>query len=41
MSLNENERQIIVQRELIKAHEAFDDLELLAQSNRWSGAAIQ
>ena len=39
MSLNENERQIIVQRELIKAHEAFDDLELLAQSNRWSGAA--
>ena len=39
MSLNENDRQTIVQRELFKAHEAFEDLEVLVQSNRWSGAA--
>ena len=39
MSLNNEERQILVQRELQKAHEANEDIEILKARGRWNGAA--
>ena len=39
MSLTSEERQTLVQRELEKAHEAFEDIEILKDSKRWNGAA--
>lgn len=39
MSLDEGNRGLVVQRELMKAREAFEDIEILVRSNRWSGAA--
>ncbi|MBO4905732.1 MAG: HEPN domain-containing protein [Bacteroidaceae bacterium] len=39
MSLNDIERHTLVQLELDKAHEAFEDIEVLASAGRWSGAA--
>lgn len=39
MSLNNEERQILVQRELQKAHEAYEDIEILKARGRWNGAA--
>lgn len=39
MSLSDEERNILVQLELKKAHEAYEDIEILKQSGRWNGAA--
>ena len=39
MSLTNEERQTLVQHELHKAHEAYEDMVLLKASRRWSGAA--
>lgn len=39
MSLTNEERQTLVQRELSKAHEAYEDIEILKASKRWNGAA--
>lgn len=39
MSLTNEERKILVQRELKKAHEAYEDIEILRVSERWNGAA--
>ncbi|MCR5533724.1 MAG: HEPN domain-containing protein [Bacteroidaceae bacterium] len=39
MSLNENERQIIVSRELEKAERTFDDVVFCAKEGRWESAA--
>ena len=39
MSLTNEERQILVQRELEKAHEAYEDIEILKARGRWNGAA--
>lgn len=39
MSLNENERAIIVERELLKAQRTFDDMEFCANDGKWEAAA--
>ena len=39
MSLTNEERQVLVQRELQKAHEAYEDIEILKARGRWNGAA--
>ena len=39
MSLTNEERQILVQRELDKAHEAYEDIEILKARGHWNGAA--
>ena len=39
MSLTNEERQTLVLRELKKAHEAYEDIEILMASKRWNGAA--
>lgn len=39
MSLTNEERQILVIRELKKAHEAYEDIEILKASGRWNAAA--
>ena len=39
MSLTNEEHQTLVQRELSKAHEAYEDIEILKASKRWNGAA--
>ena len=39
MSLTNEERQILVQRELEKAYEAYEDIEILKARGRWNGAA--
>ena len=39
MSLSDEERRTIVQREMKKAYETFEEIGILAAANRWSGAA--
>ena len=39
MSLSNEERNTLVNLELKKAHEAYEDIEILMASERWSGAA--
>ena len=39
MSLNEENRRLIVDIEIMKSREAFADLEMLVEGNRWNGAA--
>ncbi len=39
MSLTNEERQTLVRRELEKAHEAYEDIEILKDRGRWNGAA--
>jgi len=39
MSLTNEERQTLVQHELKKAREAYEDIEILRASGRWNGAA--
>ena len=39
MSLTNEERQTLVQLELKKSHEAYEDIEILMSRGRWSGAA--
>lgn len=39
MSLSDEERQTLVRMELQKAHDAYEDIGVLQQAGRWSGAA--
>jgi len=39
MSLNEEERTIIVRKELDRAHETFEEIEVMRQAGKWNGAA--
>ena len=39
MSLSENERSIIVNREIEKAEKTFDDVLFCVRSNKWETAA--
>lgn len=39
MSLSNEERKTLVALELKKARETFEEIEILAAANRWSGAA--
>ena len=39
MSLTNEDRQTLVLRELKKAHEAYEDIEILKAAERWNGAA--
>ena len=39
MSMTNEERQTLVRRELEKAHEAYEDIEILKARGRWNGAA--
>ena len=39
MSLSENERQIIVEREMEKALRTFDDMDFNAREGKWEAAA--
>ncbi len=39
MSLSEEDRQTLVRLELEKAHETFEEIEILQKASRWSGAA--
>lgn len=39
MSLSENERQIIVNRELEKAQRTYDDMDFNAREGKWEAAA--
>lgn len=39
MSLSENERQIIVERELEKALRTYDDMAFIAREGKWEAAA--
>ena len=39
MSLNDEERRTIVSLELEKAHNTFEEIEILVNASRWSGAA--
>ena len=39
MSLNDNERQIIVNRELEKAERTYDDMLFCAREGKWEAAA--
>lgn len=39
MSLNEENRRLIVDSEIMKSRDAIADVELLVEKNRWNGAA--
>ena len=39
MSLSEKERELIVRKELERAHETFEEIEVMRQAERWNGAA--
>ena len=39
MSLTKEERDIIVSRELKRAHDTFDEIEILQKAKKWNGAA--
>ena len=39
MSLNEEERAIIVCKELERAHETYEEIEVMRQAGKWNGAA--
>ena len=39
MSLNIEERNVIVRKELERAHETFEEIEVMCQAGKWNGAA--
>lgn len=39
MSLNDDERRTLVRLEIEKAHDTFEEIELLCQGKKWNGAA--
>ena len=39
MSLKDEERMIIVSKELERAHETFEEIEVMRQAEKWNGAA--
>ena len=39
MSLNEEERTLLVHKELERAHDTFEEIDVLRQAGKWNGAA--
>jgi len=39
MSLNDEERNAVVRKELVRAHETFEEIEIMRQAGKWNGAA--
>ena len=39
MSLNDEERNAVVRKELARAHETFEEIEIMRQAGKWNGAA--
>lgn len=39
MSLNDEERLLVVRKELQRAHETFEEIEVMRQARKWNGAA--
>ena len=39
MSLNDEERNAVVRKELLRAHETFEEIEIMRQAGKWNGAA--
>ena len=39
MSMTDEERSILVRLELEKAHDTFEEIEILRQAGKWNGAA--
>ena len=39
MSLNDEERNAVVRKELERAHETFEEIEIMRQAGKWNGAA--
>ena len=39
MSFNDEERELVVRRELKRAHETFEEIEVMCQASKWNGAA--
>ena len=39
MSLNDEERIAVVRKELERAHETFEEIEIMRQAGKWNGAA--
>lgn len=39
MSFNDEERIIVVRKELERAHETFEEIEVMCQAGKWNGAA--
>lgn len=39
MSFNDEERKAVVRRELARAHETFEEIEIMRQAGKWNGAA--
>ena len=38
MSFNDEERNLIVRKELERAHEVFEEIEIMRQAGKWNGA---
>ena len=39
MSLNDEDRLLVVRKELERAHETFEEIEVMRQASKWNGAA--
>jgi len=39
MSLKDEDRMTIVRKELERAHETFEEIEVMRQAGKWNGAA--
>lgn len=39
MSFNDEERVLVVRKELERAHETFEEIEVMCQAGKWNGAA--
>ena len=39
MSLSDEERNLVVRKELERAHETFEEIEVMRQAAKWNGAA--
>ncbi len=39
MSLNDEERTLVVRKELERAHEVYEEIEIMRQAGKWNGAA--
>lgn len=39
MSFNDEERTLIVRKELERAHEVYEEIEVMRQAGKWNGAA--
>ena len=39
MSFNDEDRNLIVRKELERAHEVYEEIEVMRQAGKWNGAA--